>query len=121
MPPHLRIQVRPTLLLPSLCGLWPQAYGAAQDRWLGVAGEQLDNVVSARKLVGWYNGLPEERSLRLDLDVERAVIVGQGNVALDIARLLLTPVHLLRVSPFPPRSKSKRQVVPVEFLATMHQ
>nr|CAH0102358.1 unnamed protein product [Daphnia galeata] len=72
------------------------AYGAAQDRWLGIPGENLDNVVSARKFVGWYNGLPEESNLKFNLDVETAVIIGQGNVALDIARILLTPIDLLK-------------------------
>ena len=57
----------------------------------------MDNVVSARKFVGWYNGLPEESNLKFNLDVETAVIIGQGNVALDIARILLTPIDLLKV------------------------
>ncbi|XP_046450928.1 NADPH:adrenodoxin oxidoreductase, mitochondrial-like isoform X2 [Daphnia pulex] len=72
------------------------AYGAAQDRWLGISGENLCNVVSARKFVGWYNGLPEESHLKFDLDAETAVIIGQGNVALDIARILLTPIDMLK-------------------------
>lgn len=57
----------------------------------------MDNVVSARKFVGWYNGLPEESNLKFDLNVETAVIVGHGNVALDVARILLSPVDLLKV------------------------
>lgn len=76
--------------------IW-QAYGAAQDRWLGVPGENLDNIVPARKFVGWYNGLPEEKNLEPNLDVETAVIIGQGNVALDVARILLSPVDILKV------------------------
>lgn len=72
------------------------AYGAAQDRWLGIPGENFENVVSARKFVGWYNGLPEESNLQLNLNVEKAVIIGQGNVALDIARILLTPIEILK-------------------------
>ena len=75
-----------------------KAYGAAQDRWLGIAGENLKNVIPARKFVGWYNGLPDENSLELNVDVETAVIIGQGNVALDIARILLTPIDILKVS-----------------------
>ncbi len=48
--------------------------------------------------MGWYNGLPEESNLKFNLDVETAVIIGQGNVALDIARILLTPIDLLKVT-----------------------
>ena len=55
-------------------------------------------MIPARKFVGWYNGLPDENSLQLNLDVETAVIIGQGNVALDIARILLTPIDILKVS-----------------------
>lgn len=46
---------------------------------------------SARDFVGWYNGLPEKRELMPDLSCDTAVILGQGNVALDVARILLTP------------------------------
>jgi len=41
--------------------------------------------------------LPADKNIKLDLNVEHAVIVGQGNVALDVARILLTPVDKLRV------------------------
>lgn len=52
---------------------------------------------SARAFVGWYNGLPEYRNLAPDLTAgEDAVIIGQGNVALDVARALLTDVDVLR-------------------------
>ncbi|XP_060076511.1 NADPH:adrenodoxin oxidoreductase, mitochondrial-like [Ylistrum balloti] len=72
------------------------AYGADDDKALGVPGEDLDNVVSARSFVGWFNGLPQDRDLKVDLSAERAVILGQGNVALDVARILLTPVDILK-------------------------
>lgn len=49
-------------------------------------------------MVGWYNGLPEDADLQVDLGVETVVVVGQGNVAVDVARILLTPVDNLRVS-----------------------
>lgn len=52
---------------------------------------------SARAFVGWYNGLPEHRDLNPDLSSgEDAVVVGQGNVALDVARILLSDVDALR-------------------------
>ncbi|KAN0104713.1 mitochondrial putative NADPH:adrenodoxin oxidoreductase [Hyaloscypha variabilis] len=67
------------------------AYGASRDRTLGIPGEDnLKGIYSARAFVGWYNGLPEYSDLAPDLTQgEEAVIVGQGNVALDVARILL--------------------------------
>lgn len=72
------------------------AYGAECDRLLSIPGENLKNVISAREFVGWYNGLPENKDLEVDLNVEKVAILGQGNVALDIARILLTPIDLLK-------------------------
>lgn len=71
-------------------------YGADQDRTFGIPGESLKNVISAREFVGWYNGLPRDRNLDVDLSNEVAVILGQGNVAVDTARILLSPVDELR-------------------------
>ncbi|RDW79633.1 NADPH:adrenodoxin oxidoreductase [Coleophoma cylindrospora] len=67
------------------------AYGASKDRKLGIPGEEdLKGVYSARAFVGWYNGLPEYADLAPDLTQgEEAIVVGQGNVALDVARILL--------------------------------
>ncbi|OOF99408.1 hypothetical protein ASPCADRAFT_203166 [Aspergillus carbonarius ITEM 5010] len=74
------------------------AYGAPKDKELGIPGEKATrNVYSAREFVGWYNGLPEHRDLAPDLTAgENAVIIGQGNVALDVARILLSDVDALR-------------------------
>ncbi|KAM4032368.1 NADPH:adrenodoxin oxidoreductase, mitochondrial isoform 1-T1 [Anomaloglossus baeobatrachus] len=72
------------------------SYGAEEKRDLGIPGEQLQGVYSARDFVGWYNGLPDNRYLSPDLSSETAVILGQGNVALDIARMLLSPIELLK-------------------------
>ena len=74
------------------------AYGASQDRELGIPGENVHrSVYSARSFVGWYNGLPEHRDLEPNLTSgEDAVIVGQGNVALDVARILLSGVDALK-------------------------
>ena len=74
------------------------AYGATKDRKLGIPGEdRLKGIYSARDFVGWYNGLPEHEALAPDLDLgEEAVILGQGNVALDVARTLLRDVNSLR-------------------------
>lgn len=73
------------------------AYGAAEDRNLGIPGESLTGVFSARQFVGWYNGLSEYANLNPDLESgDTAEIIGQGNVALDVARILLSDVDALR-------------------------
>ena len=74
------------------------AYGASKDRSLGIPGEDsLKGIYSARAFVGWYNGLPEYTDLEPELDAgEEAVVIGQGNVALDIARTLLSDIGRLR-------------------------
>lgn len=73
------------------------SYGASEDRKLGIPGEHLEGVFSAREFVGWYNGLPQFQDLKPQLKTgEQAVVIGQGNVAMDVARMLLTPVDTLR-------------------------
>jgi adrenodoxin-NADP+ reductase len=75
------------------------SYGASEDRKLGIPGEELAGVYSAREFVGWYNGLPQFQGLQPKLQVgEQAVVIGQGNVALDVARILLSPIHALRTT-----------------------
>lgn len=71
------------------------AFGAQSDRRLGIPGEELPGSWSATELVAWYNGHPDFQELEFDLNVERAVVIGNGNVALDVARMLaLTPEEL---------------------------
>ncbi|MTB84669.1 FAD-dependent oxidoreductase [Nocardioides marmotae] len=71
--------------------------GASADRRLDVPGEDLPGSASATALVGWYNGHPDHRDLAVDLGHERVVVVGNGNVALDVARVLTTdPDELAR-------------------------
>ncbi|MFC8529975.1 FAD-dependent oxidoreductase [Nocardia sp. NPDC057227] len=73
------------------------AVGAATDRRLGIPGEDLAGSVSATEFVAWYNGHPDYADRGYDLSGERAVVVGNGNVALDIARILtLNPDELAR-------------------------
>lgn len=74
------------------------AYGASKDRQLGIKGEDtLKGIYSARAFVGWYNGLPEYAGLAPDLlQGKEAIVIGQGNVALDCARILLSPLDVLR-------------------------
>jgi ferredoxin/flavodoxin---NADP+ reductase len=71
------------------------AFGAQTDRRLEIPGEDLPGSWSATEFVAWYNGHPDFQELEFDLEVERAVVVGNGNVALDVARMLaLTPEEL---------------------------
>ena len=64
------------------------AVGAQTGRRLGIPGEDLAGSWSATELVAWYNGHPDFQEIAFDLQAERAVVVGAGNVALDVARML---------------------------------
>ena len=64
------------------------AVGSQADRRLGVPGEDLPGSWAATELVAWYNGHPDFQHLEFDLSHERAVVIGNGNVALDVARML---------------------------------
>lgn len=71
------------------------ATGAQTDRNLGIPGEDLDGSHSATEFVAWYNGHPDFRHLTFDLSQEAVAIVGVGNVAVDVARVLCrTPEEL---------------------------
>ncbi|KAG2377541.1 hypothetical protein C9374_009057 [Naegleria lovaniensis] len=79
------------------------SYGAESERTLGIKGEDLQGVESAREFVAWYNGLPShtkehtaEKFKNLVQSSKNAVIIGQGNVALDVARILARPVSTLK-------------------------
>lgn len=64
------------------------ATGAPNDRQLDVAGADLPNVFGSAAFVGWYNGHPQFAELAPDLSGKHAVVIGMGNVALDVARIL---------------------------------
>lgn len=64
------------------------ATGAPHDRKLGLPGEDLANVYGSAAFVGWYNGHPQFAALDPDLSGKSAVVIGMGNVALDVARIL---------------------------------
>ena len=69
--------------------------GAQTDRQLGIPGEDLPGSWAATEFVAWYNGHPDFQDLSFDLSGEQAVVIGNGNVALDVARMLaLTPEEL---------------------------
>ena len=89
------------------------AYGAGGERTMGVkgkrdslcyqiftkTGESAKNCVSARRFVGWYNGVPADQQLAVDLEShDTCAIIGQGNVAIDVARILLTHIDVLRTT-----------------------
>jgi len=62
--------------------------GAQTDRRMGILGEDLPGSWAATEFVAWYNGHPDFQQLEFDLSAERAVVIGNGNVALDVARML---------------------------------
>ena len=64
------------------------AVGSQTDRQLGIPGEDLPGSWAATELVAWYNGHPDFQHLEFDLSHELAVVIGNGNVALDVARML---------------------------------
>ncbi|NYI44364.1 ferredoxin--NADP+ reductase [Nocardioides aromaticivorans] len=98
------------------------AVGASADRALGIPGEDLAGSVPATALVGWYNGHPDQQDLDVPLAAAsnssgRAVVVGNGNVALDVARILTRPVEVLERTDLAPaalerlRDSGVREVV----------
>ncbi|HEU4656151.1 MAG TPA: FAD-dependent oxidoreductase [Capillimicrobium sp.] len=74
------------------------AIGAPTDRRLGIPGEDLPGSHAATEFVAWYNGHPDYADHEFDLGVRRAVVIGNGNVALDVARMLALDVSELRVT-----------------------
>jgi ferredoxin--NADP+ reductase len=69
--------------------------GAQTDRSMGIPGEELEGSHAATEFVAWYNGHPDYRDCHFDLSQERAAVVGVGNVAIDVARILCrTPAEL---------------------------
>ncbi len=66
------------------------AIGAQSDRPLGIPGEELEGSVAAVDFVGWYNAHPHFEDMAPDLSTGRAIVVGNGNVALDVARILVS-------------------------------
>jgi len=85
--------------LDALVGLYDAvvlAYGAPWDNRLGIPGEDKKGVYGSNAFVGWYNCHPDFRDLAPHLDIETAVVIGIGNVAIDVARVLSrTPTEML--------------------------
>lgn len=71
------------------------ATGSTTGRKLGIKGEDLPNCISAADFVPWYNAHPDFTDVRVDLDTDTAIVIGAGNVAIDVARMLaLDPAEL---------------------------
>ena len=69
------------------------AVGAQTDRHMGIPGEDLPGSYPATEFVGWYNAHPDYRDLRFDLTIASAAVVGNGNVAMDVARILASTLR----------------------------
>ncbi|MFD8751316.1 FAD-dependent oxidoreductase [Kitasatospora sp. NPDC059577] len=90
---HLNVEVGTDVTHPELAAhhhAVVYAVGAASDRRLGVPGEDLPGSLPATAFVGWYNADPTVPADAVELSAERVVVVGNGNVAVDVARILLT-------------------------------
>ncbi len=74
------------------------AVGAQTDRQMGIPGEELPGSYPATEFVGWYNAHPDYRDLTFDLSQERVAVVGNGNVAMDVARILASTEAELAVT-----------------------
>jgi ferredoxin--NADP+ reductase len=71
------------------------AVGTQSDRALGIPGEQLEGSIAAVDFVGWYNAHPHFAEMQPDISSGRAVVIGNGNVAIDVARILVTDPDVL--------------------------
>jgi len=89
------------------------AVGAGADRRLGITGEELPGVYGSGAFVGWYNGHPEHRDLAPRLDSPGVAVVGNGNVALDVARLLAKTPAELAASDLPAHAAAALAAAPV--------
>ena len=71
------------------------ATGASKGRKLGIKGEELANVLTSAEFVPWYNSHPDYVQTQVDLSCDTAVVIGAGNVAMDVARILaIDPIEL---------------------------
>lgn len=88
-------------------GIVVLATGAGQDRTLNIPGETLPHVIASSDFCGWINGHPERANLAVPLDTETAVVIGNGNVALDCARILARPLDVLKTTDIAPAALEK--------------
>lgn len=91
------------------------ATGAPRDRKLGLPGEELQGVYGSGAFVGWYNSHPDHAGLDPDLSgVASAVVVGNGNVAIDVARVLGKTVEEMATSDIAPAAAAAISAAPLE-------
>jgi ferredoxin/flavodoxin---NADP+ reductase len=69
------------------------AVGTPKGRSLGIPGEDMNNVISSADFVYWYNGHPNYKDIAVDLSGKRALVIGAGNVAMDVGRMLALDPH----------------------------
>ena len=86
--------------------------GAQTDRRLDIPGEDLPGSWPATAFVAWYNGHPDYQHLEFDLSHERAVVIGNGNVAVDVARMLGADRATSSRRPTRPTRRSRRSSAP---------
>jgi NADPH-dependent glutamate synthase beta subunit-like oxidoreductase len=112
------VEIGSDIALDALRGLYDAvviATGAPQDRRLGVTGEDLPGIVGSGAFVGWYNGHPDHAAPGPDLDrVRSAVLIGNGNVALDVARILAKTSDELAQSDIAPEIAASLAAMPLE-------
>ena len=89
------------------------AYGAPYDNRLGIAGEDKENVFGSNAFVGWYNCHPDFIDLDPDLDIGAAVVIGVGNVAVDVARVLAKTRGEMSITDLPDYAADAIEVSPV--------
>ena len=98
------VDVGQAVSLTELCDFYDAvvlATGAGVDRQLGIPGEELAGIYGSASFVGWYNGHPDFRWLNPRLEGRRAVVIGNGNVALDVARVLVKSAAEMATSDLP--------------------
>ena len=89
------------------------AVGAPKDRALGIPGDDKDGVIGSAAFVGWYNSHPDFADLDPDLDISTVVVIGNGNVAVDAARVLVKTYAEMAASDLAPYAADKIQASPI--------
>jgi ferredoxin--NADP+ reductase len=89
------------------------AVGAPEDRTLGIPGDDKLGVIGSAEFVGWYNSHPDFAGLDPDLDISTVVVIGNGNVAVDAARVLAKTREEMAVSDLAPYAAEKIHTAPI--------
>lgn len=92
------------------------AIGAPQDRKLGIPGEDLKGVLGSAEFVGWYNCHPDFAALDPDLNVETVAVIGNGNVAVDVVRVLAKTPSEMAASDLAPYAAKAIHAAPIKDL-----